>query len=698
MSVHGTMSTGTANASAAMWRRVGRAKREAALETVCVTGLIGGAFVVWDARIAIPAQHIALWAGDLFHFFLPSYSFEAERLRALALPFWNPYQAAGVPFLATLNPGALYPARLLLLLIDVPTAMAWSAVGHIVFAALGTFALCRALGATRAGSVAGAVTFATTFAVPSLYIPSFLEAGAWLPFAGLALVRVASAGGLWWTAVLGMAAGMPVVAGGYQTSLYAGYGLALLALALLAGPHRHAAVPFRVRVGRLLLAALLAFGLAAPQLLPTLAWSAETTRQARGLTDLQILPVPGLFTAHAILASTIVPGPWYLTPFYLSVPVLVLALIGFTASGVFGAIVGLVAVAAYLLSFGPAGPWFAVYLLLPGFGMFRFPSRLMMLVDFQVAIGAALGLTALGRVGLPGRASRLAVEAVALGLVIGFLLAPLRNDSQLPWTVPPSALHEPREVFSALARLAGEERAAVPGESGLGPYRATLHRIRVLQDQEPLTSRRLEAYLRAVAGLPEARDEPAWPFTGALPMARSIARSDLLDLLSVRGLVLPEHERPPDRAPPWERVATVQGRALYRNPAALPRAYTVTHARYVDEEQRALATLLGADFDGREEAVLVGRADATEALSLATGPRTPPEPAHITRDLPENVTVDMVASRPRHPDRSRGGETTGTDLDSRRPAAARCPRCLIPRSRGCRLPAEAQIGKLPPGR
>ena len=63
--------------------------------------------------------------------------------------------------------------------------------------------------------------------MPSLYIPSFLEAGAWLPFAGLALVRVVSAGGLWWTAVLGMAAGMPVVAGGYQTSLYAAYGLAL---------------------------------------------------------------------------------------------------------------------------------------------------------------------------------------------------------------------------------------------------------------------------------------------------------------------------------------------------------------------------------------------------------------------------------------------------------------------------------------
>ena len=111
--------------------------------------------------------------------------------------------------------------------------MAWSAVGHIVFAALGTFALCRALGATRAGSVAGAVTFATTFAVPSLYIPSFLEAGAWLPFAGLALVRVVSAGGLWWTAVLGMAQGTPLRAASGRDSLLSVAPLGVLAATVL---------------------------------------------------------------------------------------------------------------------------------------------------------------------------------------------------------------------------------------------------------------------------------------------------------------------------------------------------------------------------------------------------------------------------------------------------------------------------------
>ena len=73
--------------------------------------------------------------------------------------------SAGVPFLDTLEPRVLYPARLLLLVTDIPTATAWSTIGHIIFAVLGTFALCRALGASGAGSVAGAVTFGATFAV-----------------------------------------------------------------------------------------------------------------------------------------------------------------------------------------------------------------------------------------------------------------------------------------------------------------------------------------------------------------------------------------------------------------------------------------------------------------------------------------------------------------------------------------------------
>ena len=66
---------------------------------------------------------------DLFSQFWPSYAYEADRLRALELPFWDPYQAGGHPFVAALQPGALYPARLLLLFLDVPTAMHVSTLG-----------------------------------------------------------------------------------------------------------------------------------------------------------------------------------------------------------------------------------------------------------------------------------------------------------------------------------------------------------------------------------------------------------------------------------------------------------------------------------------------------------------------------------------------------------------------------------------
>src|SRR5262249_50817563 len=150
-------------------------------------------------------------------------------------------QGAGEPFLATLQPGALYPARLLLLFAkDVPTAMHWSTVAHMLLATLATYALCREAGAGRPGAAIGAAAFGVTFAGPNAFWPPCRGAGAWLPVAALGLVRVAAGGGPGWIALAGVAAGMPVLAGGYQVTLYVAYGLVILGLALLADPERRA--------------------------------------------------------------------------------------------------------------------------------------------------------------------------------------------------------------------------------------------------------------------------------------------------------------------------------------------------------------------------------------------------------------------------------------------------------------------------
>jgi hypothetical protein len=155
--------------------------------------LLVGLAVAWQ-RIGGDALRPVL-AGDSYSYFLPAYAYEADRLRAGGFPFWNPYQGGGVPFLATLQPGALYPARLLLLVLSPPRAMAWSAFLHGALALAGTYALCRRLRAPGAAAALGAIVYAMASTLPTITAPQRNEAGAWMPIAAMATVMVAQEAG-----------------------------------------------------------------------------------------------------------------------------------------------------------------------------------------------------------------------------------------------------------------------------------------------------------------------------------------------------------------------------------------------------------------------------------------------------------------------------------------------------------------------
>src|SRR5689334_1607393 len=86
-----------------------------ATDAIVLAALAVGAAVVWLVRIKWVLLPYNMGSGDAFGYFLPAYEYEAARLAAGSFPLWNPYEGGGVPFLATLQPGALYPARLLLL-------------------------------------------------------------------------------------------------------------------------------------------------------------------------------------------------------------------------------------------------------------------------------------------------------------------------------------------------------------------------------------------------------------------------------------------------------------------------------------------------------------------------------------------------------------------------------------------------------
>jgi hypothetical protein len=628
------------------------APRAGAADVAAVACLAAGLAAVFRLRVAAPpdARYVT-GVGDIFGYFLLAYTYQAERMAAGSLPFWNPYQGAGVPFLATLQPGALYPARLLLLVATPTAAIGWSTFLHALLALLGTYALCRRLGTSVLAAAMAGVVFTTAFALPWIHSTTLLEPGAWLPLLALAVVAILRGGGWGWVLVLGAGTAMPLLAGGYQMSIYVVYALALVALAVVLDDlARGRPLPVRA-FGRLAVAALLAVATAAPQVLPTVAWSAETMRQTKLLTDIQMMP---LFTEDArwhrlvvfffrVSSSDVA---------YLSVPVIALAALGVVAARPMGTVFGLVALVTALFTMMPVGSvLFAIYKAIPGFGMFRFPSRLLVLTSFFTAVTAALGLSRATRfAALAPAGRRILLELAALAVVVALLVLPYRNELPVAWTAGPQLTSPDPRFFPGNTKPPPEYRAWVPGgrldlRAGMFVRQGMRQHVRVLQDYEPLSSGRLGTFLAAAAGLPPPGTEALSLFTGALIRDPFITRPELLDLVAVRSVMVPE-KGIASRVSGWTNVATTFDLKTFRNDNALPRAYVVPRARFVADETAALDTLKDATFDGHAEVVLVGAADGPVARTVASAPAAPATPARFVRDDPEHVVVAVDPAAP----------------------------------------------------
>ena len=74
-------------------------------------------------------------------------------LREGDLPLWNPHALAGAPFVATHQPGALYPPMLLLAPLPPALALSIDTILHLAIAGVGAVLLARRLGLGGAASL-----------------------------------------------------------------------------------------------------------------------------------------------------------------------------------------------------------------------------------------------------------------------------------------------------------------------------------------------------------------------------------------------------------------------------------------------------------------------------------------------------------------------------------------------------------------
>ncbi|MBN1429676.1 MAG: YfhO family protein [Anaerolineae bacterium] len=345
--------------------------------------------------------------GDVFAYFYPYWDYRNAVLQTGRLPLWNPYLFMGTPFLANSQAGVLYPLNWLLVWLDAPNAIKVAIVFHMAWAAIGMYLFGRRslslsiLGATLGASILAFGGYLTA----QVEHVNQLQGLAWLPWLFWLwdeLITRKHLNALFW---LGLALAMQLLAGHTQSAFISGIGLGAWTLwhavtlsSASEGKTRRFSRP-RIGawpMGALALAGLLALGLAAAQLLPTI----ELTRLSNRGGGLPFDEAVSFSLRPWIVGRALLPS--YSTPSlfseyigYVGIAALLLALTGAWARRRDRATSGLIMLAALgvFLAVGAYNPvYWALVKVVPGFNLFRVPARWMILWAFGAAGLAGVGL------------------------------------------------------------------------------------------------------------------------------------------------------------------------------------------------------------------------------------------------------------------------------------------------------------------
>jgi hypothetical protein len=365
----------------------------------------------WRLWAFDPADRAVIPDGDFSSQYYPLQLFAARELAEGRLPAWNPYINAGQPGLADIQTGTYYPLNLipnlLLGLLGFPQTLerlTAQVVLHFSLASLFTYLFVRYL-AQRAGARTPAARFAGAVAALSFtyggYLTSFpvqqltiLETAIWLPLVLLFLDKATERTRPGWEIILaGVALACALLAGHPQTGMYVVYVTVAYGVfrcwATRERSEERGWRPLALRMAYLvLLPVVIALGLAAIQLAPTLGFLARSTR-----AGLDYGSVAWGFPL-AEISHLLYPGYFGGSPQYVGILPMILAVAAFFVERarrdvIFWMIVGAV---AFVLAFGGHTFLYNVaYLVAPGFAAVRNQERIIYLFGFAVSVLAGYG-------------------------------------------------------------------------------------------------------------------------------------------------------------------------------------------------------------------------------------------------------------------------------------------------------------------
>ena len=349
---------------------------------------------------------------DYGFFAYPLAHFQRECFWHGELPFWNPYNNCGVPFLAQWNTMPLYPPSLIYLLLPLQWSLGFFCLLHLWFAGLGMFFLARRwTGNSFAAAFAGMVFAFNGLTLNLLMWPSHIATLSWMPWVVLAVEGAWREGGrkIIFAAFLGA---MQMLAGGPETIFLTW--ILLLALwiqQIIAGggdaspPAFSATVASQPRVAifwRFPLVAALVIALAAAQLLPFLDLASHSQRGA-GYADTR-WSMPGWGWAN-FLVPMVFGGTWtegvffqyqqsWTSSYYLGIGALWLALLAvWTVRERRVRLLGAAALVALIFAFGENTFIYpALRKIIPQLSFVTYPIKYVTLAAFLAPLLAAFAL------------------------------------------------------------------------------------------------------------------------------------------------------------------------------------------------------------------------------------------------------------------------------------------------------------------
>ena len=399
------------------------------LDRVLALVLAVTAIAFWLLRI-LPAGKPASFGlvnYDLFTYYMPRTHYVASRLQNGNMPLWNPYEMAGLPLIATLQCGALYPLNLPYLV--MPPGTAWFVTGliHSALAGICMYAFCRMLRIGMFGATVAALTF--LFCGWSLTsgqkLPDQFGATALMPLVFLCAEALLQRRSLTRCIWLGIAFTLLFLAGEpeifVRTSMILGPYIACRLVPQLKGGRegwKSASVTIAAVAG----AYLIFFGLAAAQWIPTRELAYLSTRAPGTLSRDYVEGIRRVSFSRRVL-NLLPPGGSFETIGLAGLALLLLSPLCFRRrpTAIFFAAVAII---GFLLSLGSTTFLVYVYHRLPTGTWFRLPQRYLIFFVFAAAIAAAYAADHIEEVSQRGGRRKIVGRApyCAAVLAVGVLL------------------------------------------------------------------------------------------------------------------------------------------------------------------------------------------------------------------------------------------------------------------------------------